>query len=101
MSIGVFPRDTDVGSDVVLASVGVTWVLSARKYFIVGVIVSTSTFCLFLNNNAVFLATVVDSSAMTSVLLALGRVLRDGSGMDSAAVARMNLSVEEQFRHIS
>lgn len=78
-----------------LASLGVTGVLSALKYFIVVGNVSIATFCLFLNNNGGFWITVVDPAATSSVL-ALGRVLRDETGMDSVVVAKVSLSVEEQ-----
>lgn len=101
LSIGVVSRDTDVGAEVMLASVGAMWVLSLLKYFIVVVVVSISTFCLFLNTNGGFLTTVLDSSATMSTLLALGRMLWDEPITDSAAVAMVSLSVEEQFRHIA
>lgn len=83
-----------------LASVGITWVLSPPEYFVVVVIISISTFCLSLNSNSGFLTTVVDSSAMTPTLLALGKALWDELGTDSAAVATVSPSVEGHVRHI-
>ena len=64
------------------------------------VIVSISTSCLFFNSKDGFLTTVVDSSEIIPTLLALGRVVWDEPVTDSAAVAMVSLSVEEQVRHI-
>lgn len=83
-----------------MLTLGVTRVLTLVKYFTVVVIVSISTFCLFLNSNGGFLTTVVGSSARTPASLALGNVLGDKSGTDSAAVDRLGLSVGEQVWHI-
>lgn len=99
-STGVFSRDTGVGVKVVLASPGVTWLLSPLKYFIVVRNVSISTVCLFLSNNDGLGDTVVDSSAVSPVMLALRRMLRDEPGVDSTVAARVNLSVEAQVGHI-
>lgn len=99
-STGVFSRDTGVGVKVVLASLGVTWVLSPLKYFIVVRNVSIATVCLFLSNNDGLRDTVVDSPAVSPVMLALGRMLRDGPGVDGTVAARVSLSVEAQVGHI-
>lgn len=93
-STGVFPRDTGVGVKVVLASLGVTWVLSPLKYFIVVRNVSISTVCLFLSKNDGLRDTVVDSPTVSPVMLALGRMLRDEPGVDGTVAARVSPSVE-------
>lgn len=96
---GFFSRDTGVGMKVVLASLGVTWVLPPLKYFIVVRNVSVSTVCLFLSNNDRLRDTVVDSPAVSPVMLALGRMLRDEPGVGGTVAATVSLSVEAQVGH--
>jgi hypothetical protein len=73
-----------------IAPAGTTWVGSALKYVIVGVVFSISTFCLSSNNNGGFWTRVVDSSVVTLARSDLGRALQGEPGKDSAAEVEMS-----------
>lgn len=88
-----------MGASVITASVGSTWVLSALKYFIVGIVFSIFTFGLFSNSNDGLWTRVVDSSSVTLAISALVSIMGEELGKDNAAVAVVSLSLGEQDGH--
>lgn len=79
--------------------IGVTWVLSARKYFIVGVVFSISTFGLFSDSNDGLRTRVGDSAAATLAMSTLGRMKGKELEKDEAAAAVVSPSLREQDGH--
>lgn len=79
--------------------VGVIWVLSALRYFIVSVVFSLSTFDLFSNSTGGLWARVVNSSDVTLAVSDLGRVMGEALGKDKAAAAVVSPSLGEQDGH--
>lgn len=97
--MGVSSIDTDVGAGVMTVPLGVIWVLSALRYFIVSFVFSLSTFGLFSNSNDGWWARVVNSSDVTMAMSDLGRVMGEALGKDKAAAAVVSPSLGEQDGH--